>query len=169
MSIVCNSSPLIFLSKIDCLQVLFKLFDNIYIPQAVYKEIILSGKKDTSQKIIEEAISVGDLVLFDVRNNTAVKALSGRLHPGEVEVIVGAIELGIKDVVLDDLNARRKAKQLNLNIIGTLGILTLAFENEMLFNYEEEIQKLISIGFRISPALLRKMLNNLKAVDDTHK
>ena len=162
MNIICNSRPLIFLSKIGKLEIVFQLFDKVYIPQAVYKETLLSGKEDISSIKIVEDISSGNLILFNVKNEVAKKALTGRLHSGEIEVIIGATELGIKDVILDDLSARRKAKQLDLNVTGTLGILSLAFEKNLLNDFETEIQKLINIGFRISPALLQKILNDFK-------
>lgn len=45
---------------------------------------------------------------------------------------------------------------------GTLGILSLAFEKNLLNDFETEIQNLIDIGFRITPALLKKILNDFK-------
>jgi uncharacterized protein len=160
MNIVCNSSPLIFLSKIDRLKDLFELFDKVYIPKAVYNEILLSGKNDICAKEVIEGISSGNIIQFNVQNQLVVKALSGRLHTGEVEVMVGAMELDIKDVILDDLSARRKAKQLNLNVTVTLGILIVAFTEGLFDNLESEIQKLLETDFRISSALLKKIMDD---------
>jgi transcriptional repressor NrdR len=53
MNIVSNSSPLIFLSKIGRLHVLEKLFDKVYIAQAVYDETVLSAKSDDITDQIE--------------------------------------------------------------------------------------------------------------------
>lgn len=38
--VVCNSSPIIALSSISRLTMLSELFDDIYIPQAVFAEVI---------------------------------------------------------------------------------------------------------------------------------
>lgn len=57
MKIVSNSSPLIFLSKIDRLDVLTKMFDKIYIPYAVYDETVLSQKTDNVASEIEHLIA----------------------------------------------------------------------------------------------------------------
>jgi len=44
MDIVINASPLIFLYKIDRLNVLDKIFDAIYIPTAVIDELVISTR-----------------------------------------------------------------------------------------------------------------------------
>ncbi|GAB6154993.1 hypothetical protein JCM17380_37440 [Desulfosporosinus burensis] len=41
----------------------------------------------------------------DGKNQSMVEQLQGRLHRGEVEVIVGAKELAMSTVVIDDLHA----------------------------------------------------------------
>jgi len=48
------------------------------------------------------------------------------LDPGEAEVIALALELETKDVVLDDLDARRFARRSGLLPIGTLGLILAA-------------------------------------------
>ena len=50
----------------------------------------------------------------------------GSLHRGELGAMVLAQEAAIGQVALDDILARRKAKQMGLHPIGTLGILLLA-------------------------------------------
>jgi len=54
-----------------------------------------------------------------------VEQLQGRLHRGEVEVIIGAKELGIQTVVIDDRSARNLAEALLFTTIGVIGILLL--------------------------------------------
>ena len=55
-----------------------------------------------------------------------VRGAVGRLHAGELEVMVLAQERQVHHVALDDLLARNKAKQLGLIPIGTVGLLLLA-------------------------------------------
>lgn len=162
MNIISNSSPLIFLSKIGRFEILPKLFDKVYIPNAVYQEAVLSDKNDDTAAPIAKGILDGYIIQFHVQNKLAVKALAGRLHPGEIEVIVGASELGINNVILDDLYARNKAKQFNLHITGTIGVLQIAYRIGIIKDFESEIHKLISTDFRISPTLLQRILADLK-------
>jgi predicted nucleic acid-binding protein len=136
------------------------MFDKIYIPYAVYDETVLSQKTDNVASEIELLIAKGQVIRFDVRNELAIKALSGRLHLGEVQVIIGASELGIQEVLLDDLHARNKAKQFDLNIIGTLGILKLAYKRGITYDLKSDIVKLLDADFRISSSLLQRILDD---------
>ena len=116
MDIVINASPLILLSKIGRLQLLNHLFEAVYVPSAVLQEINEVGKSKVNFNQI-------NFYPLEIVNRLAVLGLLGRLHLGEVEVMIGAIERNIQTVVLDDNAARNKAKQLGLDITGTLGIL----------------------------------------------
>lgn len=51
---------------------------------------------------------------------------SGRLHRGEMEVIIGAVEQGDSTVILDDRQARMLAQTVELDCNGTIGILLTA-------------------------------------------
>ena len=164
MSIISNSSPLIFLGKIGRLDILEKLFVKVYIPQAVYDETVLPDKDDDVSRTIVEKVSLGQFEVFKVGNEVAIRALAGRLHLGEIEVIIGADELNIRNVILDDVYARNKAKQFELSVTGTLGILLLAFNQGFIEDIELELQRLMDIGFRISNDLLRKIISQAKGL-----
>ena len=129
--ILCNASPVIFLSKITRLHLLSDLFCEVLIPDGVLNEV--NQRPDDAANIFNELRASGNLTVFTVKNRTAVMAMIGRLHLGEVEVIVGAGELGIPNVILDDGYARSKAKQMGLNVTGTLGIRRGQSENKQVF------------------------------------
>ena len=152
MDAVINASPLILLSKIGRLYLLNKIFDKVYIPDAVLKEI---------HAVDKEQVKLSDISfdVLEVGNRVAVIGLLGRLHIGEAEVIVGAAEKGIRTVaVLDESSARNKAKQLRLEITGTVGILMKAEKLGLLVDIETEIKNLKDAGMRISDELVAKIL-----------
>ena len=153
MDAIINASPLILLSKINRLYLLNKIFDTVYIPNAVLKEIQAVGK---------EQVDLSDIsyIILEVTNQVAVRGLLGRLHLGEVEVIIGATEKNITTVVLDENSARNKAKQLNLEPTGTLGILMKAKKLCFLTDIETEIKNLKNAGMRISDDLIEKILKS---------
>ncbi len=153
MEIVINASPLILLSKIDRLYLLNKLFHTVYIPLAVLQEIQAIGKTDVQVNLSD--ISFKEL---EVTNRIAVLGLLGRLHMGEVEVMVGAIENGISKVVLDENSARNKAKQLGLEVTGTLGILLKAKKCGFIDNIREEVEKLKNAGMYLSDKIIEQLL-----------
>ena len=106
---------------------------------------------------LDELKSSGKVVVLTVQNRTAVSALIGRLHIGEVEVIVGADELKLSQVILDDGYARKKAKQMGLSVTGTLGILIAGYKSGIIDDLKTEIDKLVGIGFRVSDSILEKI------------
>jgi len=152
MDAVINASPLILLSKIDRLYLLNKIFDKIYIPNAVLKEI---------QAVDKEQVKLTDISfeVLIVDNRIAVNGLVGRLHLGEIEVMIGAIEKNVKTVVLDESTARNKAKQLNLEVTGTIGVLMKAKKLGFISDIKIEIQNLKNIGMRISDNLIAQIMN----------
>jgi predicted nucleic acid-binding protein len=153
--IICNASPLIFLSKINRLHLLTDLFSEIHIPEGAWNEAI--RKPDDVTNDLIEMRNSGKFTVFNVQNRIAVSALIGRLHLGEVEVMIGAGELEISKVILDDGYARSKAKQMGLSVTGTLGILITARQAGILTDISIDIDNLISIGFRISESLLKQI------------
>jgi len=54
MKVVCNSGPLIALSKVGKLEVLKKLFGGIIISEAVWKELVEKGKEKPGSKEVEK-------------------------------------------------------------------------------------------------------------------
>jgi predicted nucleic acid-binding protein len=158
--IICNASPLIFLSKINRLHLLDDLFAQVLIPDGAWNEVV--WKPDDLTENLNKLKSSNKLTIFTVNNRTAVSAMIGRLHLGEVEVIVGANELDISDVILDDGYARSKAKQMGLSVTGTLGILIVGYKLGLLTDLGSEIDKLRAVGFRISDAILDQVMKNIK-------
>jgi len=146
MEIVINSSPLIFLEGIGKLPILNSLFSKVHIPCAVLEEV---------KGLNLNHISYSQIY---ISNKQLAMGLLGSLHLGEVEVMVGAIENGIQNVVLDDNTARNKAKQLGLVVTGTLGVLLKARNTGFIFDLEQEIAKLRANGMYITDELVRKIL-----------
>ena len=77
-------------------------------------------------KGLKSVLIRGKIIIYKVKNADTVKALYGRLHFGELEVIVGAKELGIDFAIIDEHAARKMASEFLIDTIGVLGILSLA-------------------------------------------
>jgi predicted nucleic acid-binding protein len=114
MRIVTNASPLIFLTKIDSLGLLQQCFSRVLVSPAVVAETGLDLPD-----------SIEQLRLSDV-GEAFVRGALGTLHRGELETLMLARERDIDLVAVDDSAARRKAVQMGLRPIGTVGILVLA-------------------------------------------
>lgn len=125
MKIVLNTSPIIFLGKINRLHLLEKCVSEIIAPKNVVVEL---GDYALPDFIRVETLSMVGL--------SYVKGAMGRLHEGELSAMVLAQEIAADFVILDDLLARQKAKRLGLKVMGTLGLLLLMAKRELLTNQQ---------------------------------
>ena len=55
MIVISNSTPLIYLSTLSDFNVLRKLFGEITIPAAVYREVVIRGQEQPGEKEVKEA------------------------------------------------------------------------------------------------------------------
>lgn len=121
--VIVNSTPLIALSHIGQLDLLKMLYGEISIPQAVYKEI--SAKNGSvCQKAVDNSLEW--IKVERIQNEMAKAMYKTQLHEGEVEVMILAKETEADLVIIDDMNAKKHAKYLELPVTGTLGVLIKA-------------------------------------------
>ena len=102
--VIINSTPLIALSHINKLNLLKMLYNQVYIPQAVFDEI--SVKEDSICKIQVEQ-SLDWIKVIKIKNLMAKEFFKAQLHDGEVEVMILAKEICANLVVIDDKNAKK--------------------------------------------------------------
>jgi len=154
--VVVNSTPIISLSIIDQLDLLKKLYNEIYIPQAVYDEVCVKGKSQIGAKTLQKANFIKTL---SIKNDEARQFFSASLHKGEVEVMVLAKELEADLLIIDDYQARKHAKYLDFKITGTLGILIKSKEANYIKKIKPLMDKLIDNDIYIGDNLYRKILD----------
>lgn len=124
MIVVADASVFIGLSSIGQLSLLCDRFpDGILLPPAVWREVVEQGRGRPGAREVAEAdwITVRDMTALEI-----VQLLQDELEEGETEEIALACEIGADVVLLDERDARRAAKQLNLCVLGTVGILIWA-------------------------------------------
>lgn len=163
---VCNSSPIIGLSLIKKLDLLWEIFDEVYITEEVYKEVTINEKiRKIGSKELIEAVKNNHIKIYSVKNKLLVEQLYGRLHRGELEVMAAAKELKIKRVIIDDRSARYFAETMLLRSIGLVGILLLAKEYKKIGSVKEYLDMLIEKGFRMSVKLYNQILKSAGEID----
>lgn len=140
---VSNSSPLIFLAKINQLDLLFTLFDKIFIPLAVFQEVVINGKKNGQLDAfsVEEKITEGKIEVKEL-DNAKIKfprVTHNALHPGELEAIHLALSLPEEVILLDDEEARVFARALGLQVKGTLGLL-IDFKKSGMIDHKQALE-----------------------------
>jgi len=146
MKIVSNSSVLIALDKANLIHILKDLFNEIFIPEAVRKEVFGREQLPSFIKCIE---------LFET---IAQKMLESNFGAGESEAICLYEELNADLLIIDDLEARRYAERLEINITGTLGVLLLAKEAKLITAIKPILDKIVNDGFRVADELYVQIL-----------
>jgi len=149
MIVISDSSPLIALSVINKLDILLKLFDEIYVPSAVFQEVAKPDKPfgNELKKFLTGKTK-------SVNNKMAVNLLSTDIGAGEAEAIVLALEHQHAIVLIDDLKARRFAKINGLKTIGTMGLLLKGKKEGVIKELKPLISQLLTNGIRISNKII---------------
>lgn len=149
MNVVVNSSPLIFLVRLEFLEEFTQSFANIYLPQWVSNEI--SVKHDDVHTEVKKYIASHHMETKQPTLRSLVNRLHQHLGKGESEAIALAVELQADCILLDDSAARKEAARLGLNVKGTLGVIRKLQAQGALNvgDLGEFYQKLVEIRFRI--------------------
>lgn len=160
---VLDSSVIIALSVLSHLNKMKHLFKETLVPRAVYEEVCIRGRGLIGDAELSEAVKKGEMKVKDVEERTLVNALIDPLAGGEAETIALTVEENAGFIVIDDRLARRRAKNLGLNVIGTLRILRMMFDNGLINKKEllNAIEKLKETSFRISNKVVNKLLKEL--------
>jgi len=151
MPIISDTSPLILLKKADGIYLLKELFREVIIPPQVQKELYVKEESYFSR--------IGFLKVQNPKKEL-FKVLSLTLDEGEAGAIALAIEHDLP-LLIDDLKGRKTAKQLGLKYIGTLGILKIAKNREIISDVKPFIERLLRSGYYISPQLVEKFFKEV--------
>ena len=148
MIAVFNSSPLIFLSKLNVVDQSLELFSKVMIPSYVKKEIL--QKEDISFEKLKVLLKANNVIVVQAKNLRMVEALCRKLGKGESEAIVLAIEQSAHLVILDDHVARVEATRIGLNVKGTLGIIRRLMDLDVIqYELDQLYRDLSEIKFRV--------------------
>ncbi len=166
IKVICNSSPIIGLSVIGKLNLLWEIFDEVIIPKEVYREVVEANLQNNyGSKELEKAVNQGKITVYNIKNKTLVDDLYGKLHRGELEVIVAARELKVTDVVIDEKAARNFAEAMLLQSIGIIGVLIIGKKKGKIAEIKKYLDSLIRSNYRISRKLYENALRKAEELD----
>lgn len=165
--IVSNATPLIYLAKTDNLTLLKAIANQVYIPEAVFQEVVIEGKRlgEKDAYRVEKCINQGWLRVKEVKN---LLSFDFPLHYGELEVISLAGQEGIKKVLIDDAKARSVADLAGLKPVGTLWVILQAVKNRMM-DFDEFLSTLESIihsGFYLKDEVYIKVIRKARQLSE---
>ena len=127
-------------------------YQKIYIPKSVYNEVNFKNNFK----------SLDFIEIVEVKPNELLKSLKLLLDIGESEAIYLA-KIKQMPLIIDEKKGRKIALNLNLKIIGLLGIIYLNVKKEFITKQEAKqlISQAISNGYRISQTLISSMFDRL--------
>jgi len=139
MRVVVNAGPIIWLAKIGRVDLLERLYGQIFIPKEVYVESVQKGLehgfRDTL--IIKEAADKGWIRIVELNKNQSmirdrIKHQLKELDSGEIEAIIYAKDARAHLLLLNDSTARSFAESWGIETKGTLYILLRALKTNLL-------------------------------------
>lgn|SRR3989344_422113 len=145
--IISNSSPLILLARINKLGIIKEIYKKIYIPKAVYNEVIVRGKEEKYsdafiiERAVDDFIFIKELKEENLRES---KKLNDVIGMGESEAITLAIQERAQLLLIDNLEPRKIAEVKNIKCRSTPGIILEALHKEKITveEYKNSIIKL---------------------------
>lgn len=110
------------------------MFDEIVLPDAVFRELCAGSSVHQKELIeIKEYVSKGYLKIYKVKNAAMVKSMYGKLHFGELEVIVATKELGLHLAIIDEKAAQKMASEFLYDSFTNLFLIALNLRVHCIF------------------------------------
>ena len=144
---------LVALSTCDALEVLSQSYSEIRVPKAVYDEVIVRGK---SQSSFLESFLEGRVVVVDLSHWVLT---AGGLGQGELEAMALYKQLSADLLLIDDRRARAIAEHNQIVCIGALGFLLLAKHQGAIQKITPFVEKLRGSSLHYGEDLLEKVLS----------
>lgn len=121
--IICDSSILILISKLEMLDLLIDAFEEILIPKAVFIESVDQGKKLKKMDafLIEKKINEGKIIIENIKNIAEKEKFMNdfNLHEGEAEALILYSERNAELFGTDDYRTLKVCKILDIKYFTT--------------------------------------------------
>jgi predicted nucleic acid-binding protein len=156
MIVISDTSPLNYLISIGQIQLLHDLFGQVVIAKAVLEELQSEDAPEEVHQWIRNRpawLEIREIDRKDLKENVKIEGLDR----GEQESILLAHQLKADLVLLDERKGRIAAKDLGLNIVGTIGILDQAAKRGLI-DLAIVVEDLRRTNFRIRKDLLNALL-----------
>lgn len=143
--VIADTSCLILLSSIVELELLNKIFRKVIITKTISEEFI---------KPLPSWIEISS-----PSNIQFQKLLELEVDKGEASAFALYFEIENAILALDDLKARKIATRLQLNFTGSLGIIVIAKQLDLIPSVLPLIEKMRKTKFRFSEEIIKEILN----------
>lgn len=149
--VVSDSGPIFYLAILDKLNLLVELFEEIYIPNAVWIEITRVQSTEYYPKII-------DFFKDKIKEISGFNDLIFVMDYGESESVILYKNINASFLLIDDKKARSIAENFDIQCIGTIGILSTSREKGLITELRPLFENLLKNKRFYSLGLLNSIL-----------
>jgi len=158
MTVVSNASPLINLARIGQLDLLRQVYGEVWIPEAVRREVVEEG---AGQPGAQEVQAAKWIKTQTITNGPLVQALRQELDAGEAEAIVLALETSADVLLMDERLGREAARHLGVAVTGLIGLFVEAKHRGLIPAVKPSLDALRDeAGFRVRQEFYEQVLHD---------
>lgn len=154
---IANASPLICLAKAGLLGILFRMFPRVYIPRAVFDEVMAGPDDDHARLFLEDSESI---TIVDPASTSEI-VREWDLGAGETSVLTCVLEKMNSIAIIDDAAARKCARTLSIPYCGSLGVLARAQKAGLIANLNACVLALRASGLYLSQEVVDRLKLNV--------
>ncbi|EIP97757.1 putative nucleic acid-binding protein [Opitutaceae bacterium TAV1] len=152
--VVCDASPLILLAKLRRIDLLVAMADEIWIPEAVWREVTVnSGSHEEIQEIVK-----GLAGCVRKADPSLEMAFGLQVDPGEAAALALVARHPSACLLIDDRRGRAVAELNGWHCVGTLGWLIMAKRHGLVGEIGPLINRLLGEGAFIDPRVVSRAL-----------
>ena len=152
--VVADTGPLNYLVLIEQIELLHTLFERVFVPEAVEKELL----HDEAPAVVRLWISTAPPWIEKVpAGDDKSDPMLRDLDDGERAAIQLAVRIGAKLLLIDDRDGVAAARRMGFAVTGTLGILDLAARRGLI-RLKEVVERLKATSFRCRSDVLDALL-----------
>jgi len=153
---IADSGPLICLTRIGQLDLLPRLFVDIFVPPEVWHEVTVRGKDHPGAYEVSQT----EWLNIQTPEPRLVIPLGILVDAGEAQAIALAQTMNDCTLLLDDARAKKIAQRLGIKTIGTIGLLLRAKRRGLLATIKPLIDALLANGIYIRRELIEAVLKD---------
>lgn len=156
---ITDSGPLIALARLALLDLPGRYFESVLVPSTVWEEVTRKPGVDEAPRLLS---AIDARLIQVVADPTTVpeSLLRPTIDAGERCAIALGIELKAS-LLMDDRRARLVAVESGRPVIGTLGLLLRAREDELFPALRPLMERLQASGYYLPSGLVRDILSSL--------
>jgi len=153
MIVVADSGPLHYLILLDQTELLHRFYGQVIVPEAVLRELTF----DRAPQPVREWLSKPPSWLrVQGVPSSRLELVTDDLDLGEREALALAHILRADLLLIDEISGRAEARRQGLRVTGTLGILRIAAEQELI-DVPEVLARLRDMNFYVAEDLIRSI------------